>query len=298
MFPRRPLVLSAACTLVIGGVACGGFTGLGFTVQPATTSGGVAVDVYRMYATFNGAANQAHAVAGLDSEYPQVLDSGGSGFYQVTLFGFHQNGPVNSGAVAAHPDLALDSMLTIGVPQGYTGQFPATNFAQFNFAEFNTPGGDGFGDPTVTTTHGGWSQYGSEPVTFAVPYPPANAIPPEGDGFYCRLIVPDGATHAVLIGQFSVAAGETFSGDLGQLAVDPGGPFVTQEDPPGLNTVFSVPGCPVDLSGNCLADFSDILAIIGAWGPCGLGCREDLNGNGSVDFADILAVIEAWGPCP
>ncbi len=56
--------------------------------------------------------------------------------------------------------------------------------------------------------------------------------------------------------------------------------------------------CPADIDDSGDVGFSDILGVIGAWGPCGAPCPEDLNGNGSVDFADILAVIGAWGPCP
>ncbi|MHC5113852.1 MAG: hypothetical protein ACYTGP_05430 [Planctomycetota bacterium] len=55
--------------------------------------------------------------------------------------------------------------------------------------------------------------------------------------------------------------------------------------------------CPEDLDGNTEVGFSDVLAIIAAWGPCVGECPEDLSGNGVVDFADILAVIGAWGPC-
>ncbi|MHC5114616.1 MAG: hypothetical protein ACYTGP_09335 [Planctomycetota bacterium] len=55
--------------------------------------------------------------------------------------------------------------------------------------------------------------------------------------------------------------------------------------------------CPEDLDGDLTVGFGDILAILGAWGPCA-GCPEDLSGNNVVDFADILAVIAAWGPCP
>ncbi|MCP3904858.1 MAG: hypothetical protein GY715_14625 [Planctomycetes bacterium] len=44
-------------------------------------------------------------------------------------------------------------------------------------------------------------------------------------------------------------------------------------------------------------DFADILAVVGAWGPCGIPCPQDLNGNGQVDFADILAIVAAWGGC-
>ena len=50
------------------------------------------------------------------------------------------------------------------------------------------------------------------PVTAAVPYPPPL---PTGAGFSA----PAGATHGVILGQFTVASGNTFSGDLGQLSV-------------------------------------------------------------------------------
>jgi hypothetical protein len=55
-------------------------------------------------------------------------------------------------------------------------------------------------------------------------------------------------------------------------------------------------GCPEDLNGDGNVGFGDVLAIIGAWGPCA-GCPEDLDGSGSADFGDILAVLAAWGPC-
>ncbi|MCP3905579.1 MAG: hypothetical protein GY715_18285 [Planctomycetes bacterium] len=54
-------------------------------------------------------------------------------------------------------------------------------------------------------------------------------------------------------------------------------------------------GCPEDLNGNGQVDFADILAVIGAWGPC--CCPEDLDGSGDVGFSDILLIIGAWGPC-
>ncbi|MCP3903829.1 MAG: hypothetical protein GY715_09360 [Planctomycetes bacterium] len=56
--------------------------------------------------------------------------------------------------------------------------------------------------------------------------------------------------------------------------------------------------CPEDLDDSGDVGFGDILAVIGAWGPCPPGvCPEDLSGNGEVDFADILLVIGAWGEC-
>ncbi|MHC5115426.1 MAG: FG-GAP repeat domain-containing protein, partial [Planctomycetota bacterium] len=61
---------------------------------------------------------------------------------------------------------------------------------------------------------------------------------------------------------------------------------------------LGIAACPGDLDGSGDVGFSDVLVIIGAWGPCPPDCPEDLSGNGTVDFADILAVIAAWGACP
>ncbi|MCP3904113.1 MAG: hypothetical protein GY715_10815 [Planctomycetes bacterium] len=70
------------------------------------------------------------------------------------------------------------------------------------------------------------------------------------------------------------------------------------DDPANVIPIEFTPPCPWDLNGNGQVDFADILAVIGAWGPCPPDCPHDLNGNGNVDFADILAVIGSWGPCP
>jgi len=55
--------------------------------------------------------------------------------------------------------------------------------------------------------------------------------------------------------------------------------------------------CPTDINGSGATDVSDLLMVIGAWGPCS-GCPEDLDGSGTVDVTDLLMVIGAWGPCP
>ncbi|MHC5113007.1 MAG: FG-GAP-like repeat-containing protein [Planctomycetota bacterium] len=62
-----------------------------------------------------------------------------------------------------------------------------------------------------------------------------------------------------------------------------------------INQTCTPAGTPGDVNGDGLANFADILQIIGAWGPC-TGCPEDLSGNGQVDFADILLVIGNWTP--
>jgi hypothetical protein len=43
-------------------------------------------------------------------------------------------------------------------------------------------------------------------------------------------------------------------------------------------------------------DVFDLLAVLGAWGPCS-GCAADLDDNGVVDVFDLLALLGAWGPC-
>ena len=44
-------------------------------------------------------------------------------------------------------------------------------------------------------------------------------------------------------------------------------------------------------------DVSDLLTLLGAWGPCGdpCGCEEDLTSDGTVDVSDLLALLEEWG---
>ena len=55
--------------------------------------------------------------------------------------------------------------------------------------------------------------------------------------------------------------------------------------------------CPADVDDNGSVGFSDLLAILAAWGTCG-GCPEDVDGDGFVAFSDLLIVLANWGPCP
>jgi hypothetical protein len=54
--------------------------------------------------------------------------------------------------------------------------------------------------------------------------------------------------------------------------------------------------CPADLDGSGTVDVSDLLQLLGAWGPC-VGCPEDLDGSGAVDVADLLTLLGSWGAC-
>lgn len=55
--------------------------------------------------------------------------------------------------------------------------------------------------------------------------------------------------------------------------------------------------CAPDLDASGDVGFADLLAILAAWGPCGVPCPQDLDANGDVGFADLLTVLSAWGPC-
>jgi|TARA_B100001964_G_scaffold123430_1_gene136814 probable HAF family extracellular repeat protein len=50
---------------------------------------------------------------------------------------------------------------------------------------------------------------------------------------------------------------------------------------------------PEDVNGDGNVDVVDLLAVVGAWGPC-KSCNEDINGDSTVDVVDLLAVISAW----
>ncbi len=67
-------------------------------------------------------------------------------------------------------------------------------------------------------------------------------------------------------------------------------------DPPLVDMgAFEFQACPADLDGSGEVGFSDLLAVLAAWGN--KGGPEDLDGNGVVDFGDLLIVLRAWGPC-
>ena len=70
------------------------------------------------------------------------------------------------------------------------------------------------------------------------------------------------------------------------------------------------PVCPADIAPvgapDGMVNVQDLLAVIGAWGPCGdpNNCAADIApsgppmGDGIANVQDLLAVIGAWGACP
>lgn len=198
----RTLTVASVAGLALAGTASADFTGLAASSFTGMTSGGTALDVFGLYATFDSAADQAVAIGGTPL-FPQTLNSGGSGFFNVTVFGSHLNSAATAGQLSFIPDLAFDSFLSVGVQQGFGTTMNAPTIQFFNGGDFNGAG-TGFGQPTVTTMNGGWFLTPGDAETFAIVN--AGVIPP-GGGF------------SVFLGQFAVAQGNTFSGDLGQLSI-------------------------------------------------------------------------------
>ena len=68
----------------------------------------------------------------------------------------------------------------------------------------------------------------------------------------------------------------------------------------GAAYVFDVAlncNCPHDLDADGSVSVSDLLSLLGSWGPC-KGCPADFDGNGTVGVSDLLVLLANWGPCP
>ena len=58
------------------------------------------------------------------------------------------------------------------------------------------------------------------------------------------------------------------------------------------------PPCPADLNEDGSVGVSDLLILLGFWGPCSPVCLGDLDGDRNVGVKDLLTLLGAWGPCP
>ena len=52
-----------------------------------------------------------------------------------------------------------------------------------------------------------------------------------------------------------------------------------------------------DLNGDTFVNFTDLVALLAAWGPCPppTFCPADFDGNGMIDFSDLVMLLAAWG---
>jgi hypothetical protein len=58
------------------------------------------------------------------------------------------------------------------------------------------------------------------------------------------------------------------------------------------------PPCHADLDDSGDVGFTDLDAVLNAWGPCLPDFPPDIDGSGDVGFEDLLMVLSTWGPCP
>lgn len=64
-----------------------------------------------------------------------------------------------------------------------------------------------------------------------------------------------------------------------------------------LDFGLSVPDCNADTNGDGQVNVTDLLELLGAWGPCDI-CNADANEDRSINVTDLLALLGSWGPCP
>jgi hypothetical protein len=80
--------------------------------------------------------------------------------------------------------------------------------------------------------------------------------------------------------------------------VDVNGTTSTTDDISGA-FVMTVTPCPADTNDDDQVNVTDLLAVIGAWGPCVTNtCVSDVNVDCNVNVTDLLSVIGGWGACP
>ena len=76
------------------------------------------------------------------------------------------------------------------------------------------------------------------------------------------------------------------------------------DDDNGTNSgsayLFDTSSCPWDLDDNAVVGVSDLLSLLGSWGPCPPkgGCPADFDDSDTVGVKDLLFLLGNWGPCP
>ena len=66
----------------------------------------------------------------------------------------------------------------------------------------------------------------------------------------------------------------------------------------GSAYVIELTVCPADTNCSGQINVTDLLTLLGSWGPCPAPCVADSNSDGNVNVTDLLALLGAWGPCP
>jgi hypothetical protein len=74
----------------------------------------------------------------------------------------------------------------------------------------------------------------------------------------------------------------------------------TDENNNGIPDECEPPPCPWDLDDDTVVGVSDLLSLLGSWGPCPPkgDCPADFDNTGDVGVKDLLILLGAWGACP
>ncbi|MCP3902971.1 MAG: hypothetical protein GY715_04980 [Planctomycetes bacterium] len=167
------------------------------------------------------------------------------------------------------------------------------------FARDPDHGGDGWGDDPETpgVNEGANDDYGDLRITDAAPGPSPcvdaghnTAVPPDVDD-----VDGDGNTQERHPRDLD---GSPRFADEPRARPDPGcgGPVVVDMGAYEHRGPVTAEVRMGDVNGDGVTGKADLLAVIGAWGPCADACcLADLGLDGTVGFDDLLAVIGAWG---
>ena len=126
---------------------------------------------------------------------------------------------------------------------------------------------------------------------FGTPTWDAFALLPTNDDVWNPSIHPiDGRVFAI---EFDDASGKLVEIVGNQYL--PIGSFDTPSEMFGL-AFTAIPTCSGDVDSNGDVGLSDLIAVLGAWGPCP-DCVVDFDNDGLVGIGDLLVVLAGWGPC-
>lgn len=76
---------------------------------------------------------------------------------------------------------------------------------------------------------------------------------------------------------------------------------ITVNSPTNLagDTASVIARCkPADLNQSGGVNVTDLLLLLGSWGPCLTSCANDINFSGTVNVTDLLQMLSEWGDCP
>ena len=255
-------------------VTCGaGADQLNYELRTWSRSDGQAMETYDLYFRSTDPDTRMVSVFGEDADFLNLMAWSNAEFDGSALpYLFHQSA---FGSDLAHDrqldpvlgdDLVYDSYVTVGADDSAVGVPIMLGFDS-----------DGFAAGSVNMTNGVW---------FVTPDDPLASIG-AGTVLGHRLV------------SLSVEAGNGVETTVNVQWFDGTGIVHETRNIYWNNLGLGGGGgndCPTDIDGSGITDVTDLLAMIGDWGPCS-DCATDLDGNGVVNVSDLLQVIGSWGPC-